>query len=68
MSATNPRRSIFTERFRLARPFSLTASAVPALLGTGLALRGGAVAWGPLLGLFLGSLLIQAATNLFNEF
>jgi 1,4-dihydroxy-2-naphthoate octaprenyltransferase len=68
MSATNPRRSIFTEWFRLARPFSLTASAVPVLFGTALALRDGAFAWGPFLAMLFGSLLVQAATNMFNEF
>ncbi len=67
MSATN-RRPIFAEWFRLARPFSLTASAVPVLFGTALALRDGAFAWRPLLAMLLGSLLIQAATNMFNEF
>ena len=68
MNATNPRRSVFAEWFRLARPFSLTASAVPVLFGTALALRDGAFAWGPFLAMFFGSLLIQAATNMFNEF
>ena len=56
------------EWFRLARPFSLTASAVPVFLGTALALRAGAFAWGPFLAMLFGSLLIQAATNMFNEF
>jgi 1,4-dihydroxy-2-naphthoate octaprenyltransferase len=63
-----PRRSILAEWFRLARPFSLTASAVPVLLGTALALGDGAFAWGPFLAMLFGSLLIQAATNMFNEF
>jgi 1,4-dihydroxy-2-naphthoate polyprenyltransferase len=67
VSATN-RRPIVAEWFRLARPFSLTASAVPVLLGTTLALQDGAFAWGPVLAMFFGSLLIQAATNMFNEF
>ena len=67
MNATNPR-PILAEWFRLARPFSLTASAVPVLFGTALALRDGAFAWGPFLAMFFGSLLIQAATNMFNEF
>jgi 1,4-dihydroxy-2-naphthoate polyprenyltransferase len=62
------RRSIFAEWFRLARPFSLTASAVPVLFGTALAFKGGAFAWGPFLAMLFGSLLIQAATNMFNEF
>jgi 1,4-dihydroxy-2-naphthoate octaprenyltransferase len=68
MNAPNPRRSLFAEWFRLARPFSLTASAVPVFLGTALALEDGAFAWGPFLAMLFGSLLIQAATNMFNEF
>jgi 1,4-dihydroxy-2-naphthoate polyprenyltransferase len=68
MNAPNPRRSIVAEWFRLARPFSLTASAVPVLFGTALALGDGAFAWGPFLAMLFGSLLIQAATNMFNEF
>jgi 1,4-dihydroxy-2-naphthoate octaprenyltransferase len=68
MNAPNPRRSLFAEWFRLARPFSLTASAVPVFLGTALALVEGAFAWGPFLAMLFGSLLIQAATNMFNEF
>jgi 1,4-dihydroxy-2-naphthoate polyprenyltransferase len=68
MSATNPRRTILAEWFRLARPFSLTASAVPVLFGTALAFTDGAFAWGPFLAMLSGSLLIQAATNMFNEF
>jgi 1,4-dihydroxy-2-naphthoate octaprenyltransferase len=63
-----PTRSILAEWFRLARPFSLTASAVPVLLGTALALGDGAFAWGPFLAMLFGSILIQAATNMFNEF
>jgi 1,4-dihydroxy-2-naphthoate octaprenyltransferase len=64
----NARRSILAEWFRLARPFSLTASAVPVLLGTALAIGDGAFAWGPFLAMLFASLLIQAATNMFNEF
>ena len=68
MSAANSRRPIFAEWLRLARPFSLTASAVPVLLGTALALEDGAFALGPFLAMLFGSLLIQAATNMFNEY
>ena len=68
MNAPNARRSLFAEWFRLARPFSLTASAVPVFLGTALAIGEGAFAWGPFLAMLFGSLLIQAATNMFNEF
>src|ERR671921_1919447 len=66
---TNPtRRQVFNEWFLLARPFSLTAAAVPVLFGTALAFKSGAFAWGPFLAMLFGSLLIQAATNMFNEF
>src|SRR3712207_5512450 len=68
MNAPNLQRSTFAEWCRLARPFSLTASAVPVLLGTALALGDGAFAWGPFLAMLFGSILIQAATNMFNEF
>ncbi|MDQ3794054.1 MAG: prenyltransferase, partial [Actinomycetota bacterium] len=63
-----PSNQVYKEWFRLARPFSLTASAVPVLFGTALALADGAFAWGPFLAMLFGSLLIQAATNMFNEF
>jgi 1,4-dihydroxy-2-naphthoate octaprenyltransferase len=62
------RRQVFEEWFRLARPFSLTAAGVPVFLGTALALEDGSFAWGPFLAMLFGSLLIQAATNMFNEF
>lgn len=61
-------RSIFAEWFGLARPFSLTAAAVPVLFGVALAYGDGAFYWGPFLAMLLASLLIQAATNMFNEF
>ncbi|HSL00893.1 MAG TPA: 1,4-dihydroxy-2-naphthoate octaprenyltransferase [Rubrobacteraceae bacterium] len=67
MIATN-RRPDLGEWFRLARPFSLTAAAVPVFFGTALAFRDGAFSWGPFLAMLVGSLLIQAATNMFNEF
>lgn len=64
-----PRRSpALAEWFWLARPFSLTASAVPVIFGTALAITDGAFAWGPFLAMLAGSLLIQAATNMFNEY
>jgi len=61
-------RQVLTEWFRLARPFSLTAAAVPVLLGTALAYTDGAFDPYPFLAMLFGSLLIQAATNMFNEF
>lgn len=65
---TPTRRQVFAEWFSLARPFSLTAAAVPVLFGTALAFKDGAFTWGPLLAMFFGSILIQAATNMFNEY
>ena len=66
---TDPtRRPVFKEWFLLARPFSLTAAAVPVLFGTALAFKSDAFAWGPFLAMLFGSLLVQAATNMFNEF
>jgi 1,4-dihydroxy-2-naphthoate octaprenyltransferase len=62
------RQQIFGEWFRLARPFSLTAAAVPVLVGTALAFKDGSFSPGPLFAMLFGSLLIQAATNMFNEF
>ena len=56
------------EWFWLARPFSLTAAAVPVLFGSALAFNDGMFSFGPFLGMLLASLLIQAATNMFNEF
>jgi 1,4-dihydroxy-2-naphthoate octaprenyltransferase len=64
----SPRRAVFVEWFRLARPFSLTAAAVPVLFGTALAYADGVFALYPFLAMLFGSLLIQAATNMFNEF
>jgi 1,4-dihydroxy-2-naphthoate polyprenyltransferase len=56
------------EWFWLARPFSLTAATVPVLVGTALALEDGGFALGSFLAMLVGSLFIQAATNMFNEF
>ena len=62
------RRPALWEWFRLSRPFSLTAAAVPVLFGTALSSVDGFFSWGPFVAMLLGSLLIQAATNMFNEF
>ncbi len=56
------------EWVRLARPFTLTAAAVPVLFGTALAIRDGGFRAGPFLAMLVASLLIQAATNMFNEY
>lgn len=56
------------EWFWLARPFSLTAAAVPVLFGSALAFNDGVFSFLPFLAMLLASLFIQAATNMFNEF
>lgn len=61
------RRSL-SEWFWLARPFSLTAAVVPVLVGSSLAALDGGFRAGPALAMLLASVLIQAATNMFNEF
>lgn len=54
--------------WRLARPFSLTASAVPVLVGGGLALGAGRFDGLNFALLLVASLLVQVATNIFNEY
>ena len=61
-------RGLLAEWFWLSRPFSLTAAALPVLFGTALAFADRAFSWGPFLAMLFASLLIQAATNMFNEF
>lgn len=61
-------RSPLSEWFWLARPFTLTAAAVPVLFGTALAAKDGFFSWMPFLAMLFASFLIQAATNMFNEF
>lgn len=54
--------------WRLARPFSLTASAVPVLVGGGLALAAGRFDGLSFALLLVASLIVQVATNIFNEY
>jgi 1,4-dihydroxy-2-naphthoate octaprenyltransferase len=56
--------------WRLARPFSLTASIVPVLVGTATALAtlGGLARPDLFLAMLVASILIQIATNMFNEY
>ncbi len=55
--------------WRLARPFSLTASMVPVLVGSSVALASGKLnAPDLLVAMLVSSLLIQIATNMFNEY
>ncbi|MEH7106291.1 1,4-dihydroxy-2-naphthoate polyprenyltransferase [Bacillus sp. JJ1764] len=54
--------------WQMTRPHTLTAAFVPVLLGTALALKQGSISVGLFLAMLLASLLIQAATNMFNEY
>ena len=54
--------------WRLTRPHTLTAAFVPVLLGTALAVQETSIHFGLFFAMLLASLLIQAATNMFNEY
>lgn len=54
--------------WRLLRPHTLTAAFIPVLVGTALAMREGPVIFGLFLAMLAASLLIQSATNMFNEY
>lgn len=54
--------------WELIRPHTLTAGFVPVLLGTVLALMEGKSNWLLFTAMMVASLLIQSATNLFNEY
>lgn len=54
--------------WRLLRPHTLTASFIPVFVGTTLALQHGPISIGLFMAMLLASLLIQAATNMFNEY
>jgi 1,4-dihydroxy-2-naphthoate polyprenyltransferase len=62
----------FAERlrvgWRLTRPFTLTASLVPVLIGVVLAASSGKGRTGPAVAFLVAAMLIQAATNMFNEY
>jgi 1,4-dihydroxy-2-naphthoate polyprenyltransferase len=52
----------------MTRPHTLTASFVPVLLGSALALRYGRIHLGLFFAMLIASMFIQIATNLFNEY
>ncbi|GIN59493.1 1,4-dihydroxy-2-naphthoate polyprenyltransferase [Lederbergia ruris] len=54
--------------WQLARPHTLTAAFVPVFLGTALAANDDAIHIPLFLAMMIASLLIQAATNMFNEY
>jgi 1,4-dihydroxy-2-naphthoate octaprenyltransferase len=61
--------SVWQVWWRLARPFSLTASIVPVLVGTAVVIaEGGFRSIELFLAMLIASVLIQVATNMFNEY
>ncbi|WP_019154950.1 1,4-dihydroxy-2-naphthoate polyprenyltransferase [Robertmurraya massiliosenegalensis] len=54
--------------WKLTRPHTLTAAFVPVLLGTAMAIHETTIHVGLFLAMLVASLLIQAATNMFNEY
>ncbi|KIL45555.1 1,4-dihydroxy-2-naphthoate polyprenyltransferase [Jeotgalibacillus campisalis] len=54
--------------WKLTRPHTLTAAFVPVFLGTVLALESTDLNWPLFLAMLLASILIQAATNMINEY
>jgi len=54
--------------WRMIRPHTLTASFIPVLLGTFIVLDQTELKWGLFLAMLVASVLIQIATNLFNEY
>lgn len=54
--------------WKLTRPHTLTAAFVPVLLGTALAIHETTIHLGLFFAMLIASLLIQAATNMFNEY
>ncbi|WP_088005578.1 1,4-dihydroxy-2-naphthoate polyprenyltransferase [Indiicoccus explosivorum] len=54
--------------WQLTRPHTLTAAFAPVFLGTMIALQYTGIDWALFLAMLAASLLIQAATNMFNEY
>ena len=54
--------------YRAIRPFTLSASVVPVVVGSALALRYGSFDWPLFLLVLIGSLLVQSGTNLIDEY
>ncbi|BBW98840.1 1,4-dihydroxy-2-naphthoate polyprenyltransferase [Geobacillus icigianus] len=68
MDQRPPARRDWRVFWRLTRPHTLTAAFVPVCVGTVLALGDTSVDWLLFAAMLLASLLIQAATNMFNEY
>lgn len=54
--------------WQLTRPHTLTASFAPVFLGTMIALRETSIGWVMFLAMLIATLMLQAATNMFNEY
>lgn len=54
--------------WNLTRPHTLTASIIPVLVGTSLTLETASIKWSLFFAMLLASVLIQIATNMFNEY
>ncbi|QQE77166.1 1,4-dihydroxy-2-naphthoate polyprenyltransferase [Alicyclobacillus sp. SO9] len=54
--------------WRLLRPYTLVAAVVPVLIGTGLAFTKSSFHPGLFISFLLAAILIQSATNIFNEY
>lgn len=54
--------------WQLTRPHTLTAAFAPVFLGTMIALKESSIHWGLFFAMLIASLMIQAATNMFNEY
>ncbi|GGH86026.1 1,4-dihydroxy-2-naphthoate octaprenyltransferase [Pullulanibacillus pueri] len=54
--------------WKLLRPHTLTASFIPVILGSAIALVENHIHWILFLAMLVASILIQAATNMFNEY
>src|SRR5690606_15395467 len=67
LQTNKPKRSWKTW-YNLTRPHTLTASFVPVTLGTILALERGNIHPGLFFAMLIASMIIQIATNLFNEY
>lgn len=65
---TDAPRSKWDIWWQLTRPHTLTAGFVPVLIGTALALQTGNVQIPLFIAMLIASLLIQSATNMFNEY
>ncbi|BCJ86213.1 1,4-dihydroxy-2-naphthoate polyprenyltransferase [Effusibacillus dendaii] len=67
-ATTHPQQTGWRVWWHLFRPHTLTAAVIPVLVGTAYAWKIGSVNVLLFLAMFVASLLIQAATNTFNEY